>query len=71
VINSNDDLHSWFKEAERVLQCELNCGDSCYSCLRSYENQAIHSSLDRTFVLDGLRKFNEQNWNYREAVGVA
>ena len=58
-----DDLPAWFREAENVLRCEQNCGDSCYSCLRSYENQAIHSSLDRTFLLEGLTEFNKHNWN--------
>jgi len=39
-----DDVPSWFKCAVEVLDCAAKCGDSCYSCLRGYENQLIHIS---------------------------
>ena len=57
-----DDLNGLFKTAIDVLDCREKCGDSCYSCLRSFDNQAIHSRLNRFFVLDGLRRFVAANW---------
>jgi ATP-dependent helicase YprA (DUF1998 family) len=41
---------------ERVSSCE--CGDetSCYSCLRSYGNQAFHEELSRRAARDVLMR---------------
>lgn len=50
-----------FRTAEQILSV-CNCGDSCYSCLRSYHNQIFHKRLNRNFVIEGLRSFNAQNW---------
>ena len=57
-----EDLRGLFQTAIDVLDCKERCGDSCYACLRSFDNQAIHSRLNRFFVLDGLKKFVEANW---------
>lgn len=57
-----DRLNLVFERAAEVLDCRENCGDSCYSCLRSYENQAIHSRLNRFYLLEGLKRFNSANW---------
>lgn len=37
---------------KRVEDC--NCDPSCYNCLRSYENQRIHDTLDRKLAADFL-----------------
>lgn len=57
-----DRLNLVFEKAAEVLHCRENCGDSCYSCLRSYENQAIHSRLNRFYLIEGLKRFNSANW---------
>jgi len=57
-----DNLRSVFEMAADVLRCAKSCDDSCYSCLRSYENQAIHTRLNRKYLLDGLCEFNRINW---------
>jgi Domain of unknown function (DUF1998) len=58
-----EDIKGLFRAAIEVLDCRENCGDSCYACLRSFENQAIHSRLNRYFVLDALKKFVPANWS--------
>jgi hypothetical protein len=57
------DLKGLFEMAIAVLDCGEGCGDSCYSCLRSFDNQAVHSRLNRFFVLDGLKSFAKANWS--------
>jgi hypothetical protein len=57
-----DNLKSLFEMAIAVLDCKEGCGDSCYACLRSFDNQALHTRLNRFFVLDGLKKFVKANW---------
>lgn len=57
-----DNLKGLFEVAIEVLDCKEGCGDSCYSCLRSFDNQGVHTRLNRFFVLDGLKKFVEANW---------
>lgn len=39
----------------RVSSCQ--CTPSCYSCLRSYDNQRIHENLDRQKAAEFLQKF--------------
>jgi hypothetical protein len=46
----------------RVLECPNDCEDSCYSCLRSFDNQVFHSRLNRHYVLEGLMRFIQENW---------
>ena len=44
-----------FREIFNVLShCEGACDQSCYKCLRYYENQFKHSKLDRYLALDLL-----------------
>ena len=50
-----------FETAETIL-ASCDCGDSCYSCLRSYNNQMFHQRLNRHYVLVGLQGFNRRNW---------
>ncbi|GIO19703.1 hypothetical protein J18TS1_28030 [Oceanobacillus oncorhynchi subsp. incaldanensis] len=59
-----------FKEIFNVLSyCEGDCDQSCYKCLRYYENQFKHSKLDRYLALDLLsflvkgeiRDYKEEN----------
>jgi hypothetical protein len=57
-----EDLGEVFRAAIEVLDCKEYCGDSCYACLRSFDNQAIHARLNRTYVLEGLREFVHANW---------
>jgi len=57
-----ENLKGLFNEAAQVLDCKESCGDSCYSCLRSYENQVAHARLNRSYVLEGLRAFDAENW---------
>jgi hypothetical protein len=57
-----DDLKGWIESAVGVLDCESKCGDSCYGCLRAYENQHMHSHFDRFLVLEGLRELSAANW---------
>jgi ATP-dependent helicase YprA (DUF1998 family) len=59
------DVQGLFRAAIEVLECRERCGDSCYACLRSFENQAIHSRLNRYYVLDGLKKFVGENWQQK------
>ncbi|MGA8213669.1 MAG: DEAD/DEAH box helicase [Candidatus Sulfotelmatobacter sp.] len=51
-----------FETAETIL-ASCDCGDSCYSCLRSYNNQMFHQRLNRHYVLVGLQEFNRRNWS--------
>jgi hypothetical protein len=39
--------------AVSVLDCSEGCGDSSYSCLRSFENQAVHSRLKVCILASG------------------
>jgi hypothetical protein len=55
------ELQGILGEAVRLLE-QCQCADSCYSCLRSYSNQWMHSRLNRKFVLEGLRDFIKKNW---------
>ena len=40
-----------------------NCQDSCYTCLKTYENQAVHGLLDWRLALCYLRAFVQPEWN--------
>jgi len=44
----------------RLQNCE--CQDSCYCCLRTYDNQSIHTRLNRRLVSDGFAKFVSANF---------
>jgi ATP-dependent helicase YprA (DUF1998 family) len=54
-------MHQVFEAAEK-LSASCDCGDSCYSCLRSYNNQMFHQRLNRQFISEGLKEFNRKNW---------
>lgn len=40
-----------------------SCQDSCYTCLKTYENQAVHGLLDWRLALCYLRAFVQPQWN--------
>jgi hypothetical protein len=49
---------SWSSDDHRQ-----QCQDSCYSCLKTYENQALHGLLDWRLALCYLRAFVQPEWN--------
>jgi DEAD/DEAH box helicase domain-containing protein len=48
---------AWSDERHRQ-----ECQDSCYSCLKTYENQAVHGLLDWRLALCYLRAFVQPGW---------
>jgi hypothetical protein len=48
---------AWSEEMHRQ-----ECQDSCYSCLKTYENQAVHGLLDWRLALCYLRAFVQPQW---------
>ena len=48
--------------AEKII-ASCDCGNSCYSCLRSYNNQMFHQRLNRHYILGGIEAFNRKNWS--------
>jgi DEAD/DEAH box helicase domain-containing protein len=58
--SSSDDIPealAWSEEKHRQ-----ECQDSCYSCLKTYENQAVHGLLDWRLALCYLRAFVQPQW---------
>jgi len=49
---------AWSEERHRQ-----DCQDSCYSCLKTYENQAVHGLLDWRLALCYLRAFVQPRWD--------
>lgn len=51
-------------EAEEWSQTphQGNCLDSCYDCLKTYENQYFHGLLDWRLALTYLRAFVQPSW---------
>ncbi|MGE7023815.1 DEAD/DEAH box helicase [Solibacillus cecembensis] len=58
-----------FQEVLKVLSyCPGNCDQSCYKCLRYYDNQFKHSKLDRYLGLDLLTfLFEDKIRDYEES----
>lgn len=55
VAGEKENIELIFDEMFKVLtECPANCDQSCYKCLRYYENQLKHSKLDRLLALDLL-----------------
>lgn len=55
VTEDGEVLRRVIKRAmENMERC--HCDPSCYNCLRSYENQRVHKSLDRKKALEFLQK---------------
>lgn len=50
-----------FERATEIVS-GCGCGDSCYSCLRTYHNQVFHTRLNRLWLADGLRALVAANW---------
>ena len=48
---------SWSDESHRQ-----GCQDSCYTCLKNYENQTVHGLLDWRLALCYLRAFVQPQW---------
>ncbi len=60
IENEGDVIEAIFNVAYRnMVNCD--CNPSCYKCLRSYENQRAHDSLDRFAAIDFLSHFVEKN----------
>lgn len=47
----------------QLSDCE--CEDSCYACIRTYNNQLNHNRLHRMRIRDGLAEFVRLNWDLR------
>lgn len=56
VTKDGKTLYNIFMSALKSMN-ECNCAPSCYNCLRSYENQKIHDSLDRKLAIEFLQQF--------------
>lgn len=59
--SSRDDIPealAWSEEKHRQ-----ECQDSCYSCLKTYENQTVHGLLDWRLALCYLRAFVQPQWS--------
>lgn len=54
----SQEAQQWSKAAHRQ-----DCQDSCYSCLKTYENQNVHGLLDWRLALCYLRAFVQPEWN--------
>lgn len=50
ITESGDVLKAVINRAVKILS-ECDCDPSCYKCLRSYENQKVHETLDRNKAL--------------------
>jgi hypothetical protein len=52
------------EEAEQwsSIEHQSNCQDSCYTCLKTYENQYFHGLLDWRLALTYLRAFVQPDW---------
>ena len=60
IENDGDVIEALFNVAYRnMVNCD--CNPSCYKCLRSYENQRVHDSLDRFAAIDFLSRFIGKN----------
>jgi hypothetical protein len=64
TVNSDDkssaetsEALSWSDSTHRK-----ECQDSCYSCLKTYENQNVHGLLDWRLALCYLRAFVQPEW---------
>lgn len=55
VTESGDVLKAVIARAIKILS-ECDCEPSCYKCLRSYENQKVHETLDRKKALEFLSR---------------
>jgi hypothetical protein len=59
VTEDGEILNAVIKRAIILLNtCE--CSPSCYRCLRNYENQRIHETLDREKALNFLKQLNNK-----------
>lgn len=54
----NEEAEQWSQAGHRD-----ECQDSCYSCLKTYENQNVHGLLDWRLAQCYLRAFVQPEWN--------
>ena len=52
-----EEAEEWSRDTHRQ-----NCQDSCYDCLKTYENQYFHGLLDWRLALAYLRAFVQPQW---------
>ncbi len=59
ATSAADNLETLFKEAHSIASHCPDCGSdtACYGCLRSYQNQRDHNSLERRIAIEILEKF--------------
>ena len=56
-LNSQDMIEKLLQKAYHISKSCCNCAEdaSCYSCLRTYQNQKYHDVLKRKYVIDYLK----------------
>lgn len=58
LLESQDTEDGWFRNDHAYA-----CGEACYRCLKSYDNQSLHGLLDWRLGLCYLRAFADAEWN--------
>mgnify|MGYP001809552292 CR=1 FL=1 len=57
LLESRDGDSNWFRDDHAD-----DCGEACYRCLKSYDNQGLHGLLDWRLGLCYLRAFADPTW---------
>lgn len=57
LLESQEVENGWFRDDHAD-----ECGDACYRCLKSYDNQSLHGLLDWRLGLCYLRAFADPSW---------
>ena len=57
LLESQDGENGWFRNDHAD-----DCGEACYRCLKSYDNQNLHGLLDWRLGLCYLRAFVDPGW---------
>ena len=58
LLESQDVENGWFRDDHAD-----DCGEACYRCLKSYDNQSLHGLLDWRLGLCYLRAFAVPGWD--------
>ena len=58
LLESQNEENGWFRDEHAD-----DCGEACYRCLKSYDNQSLHGLLDWRLGLCYLRAFADPGWN--------
>lgn len=57
LLESQEAENGWFRDDHAD-----DCGEACYRCLKSYDNQSLHGLLDWRLGLCYLRAFVDPSW---------